>query len=95
MEKNCMEKENEVCEINIPDEMPDFSAPGNVGTWRQILAANIGRKVKLEIIVQLDGPTRSAYGEIYVVGNSYVGLICNGKVTLVDILAVKFAYFDC
>ncbi len=89
MEKNCG-----VSEINIPDEMPDFNSPGNIGTWRQIFAANIGRTVKIEITVQLDGPTRSACGEIYVVGNSYVGLLCNGKVVLVDILSVKFAYFD-
>ena len=90
MEKNCG-----ISEINIPEEMPDFNSPGNIGSWRQILAANIGRNVKIEIAIQFDGPTRSACGEIYVVGNSYVGLLCNGKIVLVDTLAIKFVYFDC
>ena len=75
--------------------MPDFNSPGNVGTWRQLFAANIGRVVKIEITVQLDGPTRSVCGEIYAVGNSYVALVCNGKIVAVDILAIKFAYFEC
>ena len=80
--------------INIPDEMPDFNSPGNIGSWRQILAANIGRKVRLDISLGLDSPIKTVCGEIYFVGSSYVALINSGKVLLADILGIKFAYFD-
>ncbi len=80
--------------INIPDQLPDFNSQGNIGSWRQLLAANIGRNVKLEIGIQLEGPLRTVCGEIYTVGNSYVGLINNGKVIVADILSLKFAYFE-
>lgn len=93
MENNC----NCNCKnpsINIPDQLPDFNSPGNIGSWRQLLAANIGRYVKLEIGVQLEGPLRSVCGEIYSVGNSYVSLINNGMIIVADILSLKFAYFE-
>ncbi|MDE7464562.1 MAG: hypothetical protein K2M48_05990 [Clostridiales bacterium] len=80
--------------INVPDQLPDFNAPNNVGSWRQLFAANIGKFVKLEIGVQLEGPLRSVCGEIYSVGNSYVSLLNCGKVIVADILAIKFAYFE-
>ncbi len=78
----------------IPDEMPDFNSPGNVGSWRQILAANIGRKARIDIALELDTPLKSVCGEIYFVGNAYVALISNGKVLLADILGIKFVYFE-
>lgn len=81
------------CEINIPEAMPDFNSQGNVGSWRQVLAANIGKFVKLEIALTFDGPLRTVCGEIYFVGNSYVALIYNEKIVLADILALKFATF--
>lgn len=81
-------------EINIPEEMPDFNSPGNVGSWRQILEANIGRKVRLDIALGLDTPLKSVCGEIYFVGNSYVALISNCKVLLADVLGIKFACFE-
>ncbi len=90
--------ENQTCchisEINIPDQMPDFNSPGNIGSWRQAFAANIGRFVRLEIAVVVSGPLRSVCGTIYSVGNQYVGLVCDGKIVLADILGIKFAYFD-
>lgn len=86
---NCMAKE-----INIPDEMPDFNAPGNVGAWRQLLAANIGRHIKIEISPTVSGALRSTCGTIYAVGNSYVVLVCDGDFIAVDTLSVKYVYFD-
>jgi len=89
-----MEKFCGPSEINIPDNMPDFDSPGNIGSWRQVLAANVGRHVRIEIAIGLETPLKSVCGEIYFVGNAYIGLICNGKVVLADILGIKFAYFD-
>ncbi len=90
-----MEKDYcKVPEINIPDQMPDFDSPGNIGSWRQILAANIGRHVRLEISTSVNGNLKSVCGTIYTVGNAYVALACDGKIMLADILAVKFVYFE-
>ncbi len=89
MERNC-----ESGEINIPEIMPDYNSPGNIGSWRQILAANIGRFVRIEISPSLSGPLRASCGTIYAVGNAYVALLCEGKTTLVDILAIKYAIFE-
>lgn len=89
-----MDRISKVPGINIPDEMPDFDSPGNIGSWRQIFAANIGRKVRMEISLGLDAPLKTVCGEIYFVGNPYVALINGGTVILADILGIKFAYFD-
>lgn len=89
-----MEYKCPVPSINIPDPLPDFNSPNNVGTWRQLFAANIGKYVTMEIGVQLEGPLRTVCGEIYSVGNSYVSMINNGKIVVADILAIKFAYFE-
>ncbi len=80
--------------ITIPDQLPDFDSLGNVGSWRQLLAANIGRYVKMEIAVLIDSPLRVVCGEIYAVGNNYVVLINNGKIITADILGVKIVYFE-
>lgn len=80
--------------INVPEILPDFNSQGNIGSWRQFFAANIGKYVKLEIGIQLEGPLRSVCGEIYSVGNSYVTLLNCGKVIAADILSIKFAYFE-
>lgn len=80
--------------FNVPDQLPDFNAPNNVGSWRQLFAANIGKHVTMEIGVQLEGPLRTVCGEIYSVGNSYVSMINNCKIIVADILSIKFAYFD-
>ncbi len=90
MEKTC----GCMPEINIPEQSPDFNSPGNIGSWRQLFAANIGRKVRLEIVVYLSGPLHVVCGTLYSVGNSYVTLVCDNKIVAVDILAVKFAYFE-
>lgn len=89
MENNC-----KTPSMNIPDQLPDFNSPGNIGSWRQLLAANIGRYVRIEIAIQLDGPLRTVCGEIYSVGNSYVSLINNCTIVVADILSIKFAYFE-
>lgn len=79
-------------EINLPDPLPDFNAPNNVGTWKQLFAANIGRRVKIEIAL-FDGTVRSICGDLYLVGNSYVGVTCGDKLCFADIFAIKFASF--
>ncbi len=84
-----------VCDVNIPENMPDFNSQGNVGSWRQVLAENIGKQVKLEISLSIDGQLRVVCGEIYFVGAQYVALISNGKVILSDILGIKFITFCC
>ena len=84
------------CEVNIPEVLPDFNAQGNIGSWRQVLAENIGKQAKIETSVGIDGPLRATCGEIYFVGTSYVAVItASGKVVLSDILAIKFVTFCC
>lgn len=90
-----MDKACNTPEINIPEEMPDFNSPGNVGSWRQLLAANIGRRVRIEISPTVSGSLRSTCGTILAVGASYVVLVCDGCAVAVDTLAVKYVYFDC
>ncbi len=79
-------------EINIPDPLPDFNSENNVGTWKQLFATNIGKRAKIEISL-FDGSIRSISGEIYIVGNAYVGVTCNGNICLCDIFSVKFVTF--
>ncbi len=90
MEKMC----GCVPEINIPEEGPDFNSPGNIGSWRQLFAANIGKYVKIEVSTTLNGALRAVCGVIYAVGNSYILLVNDGKVIAADILSVRFAYFE-
>ncbi|MBD5132617.1 MAG: hypothetical protein HDT28_08555 [Clostridiales bacterium] len=87
-----MECTNTPVEINIPDPMPDFNAENNVGLWKQLFATNIGKRVKIDIAL-FDGSIRSICGDIYIVGNAYVGVSCDGKIILGDIYSVKFATF--
>lgn len=79
-------------DINIPDPLPDFNSENNIGNWRQLFAANIGKRVKIEISL-FDGTIRSVCGEIYIVGNSYVGVSCNESICLVDVFSIKFVTF--
>ncbi|MCX4312537.1 MAG: hypothetical protein OSJ83_01570 [Clostridia bacterium] len=83
---------NKPVEINIPDPLPDFNADSNIGTWKQLFAENIGKRAKIEISL-FDGTLRGITGEIYIVGNTYVGVTCNGNVCLCDIYSVKFVTF--
>ncbi len=89
MERNCG-----VPEITIPEELPDFNAQGSMGSWRQLLAANIGRYVKIEVAPTLDGSLRMSCGTIYAVGSFYVVLVSGGKATVVDTMSIKYAYFE-
>lgn len=91
MEKMC---DCGAADINIPEEGPDFNSPGNIGSWRQLFAENIGKYVKIEVSVMLNGNLRMVCGVIYAVGNSYVALKCDGKIICADILAVRFATFE-
>ncbi len=79
-------------EINIPEQLPDFNSPGMQGSWRQLFAINIGRKVKIEVGL-FDGTLRSIMGELYAVGNAWVAVVCGDKIVLADIFAIKFATF--
>ncbi len=91
MDKNCSCMSSP--EINIPDEMPDFNSPGNIGSWRQLLAANIGREIRMEISTSISGNLRVTCGTIYAVGNAYVALVSEGNIVAVDILSIKYIYF--
>lgn len=86
---NC---ENRPADINFPDPMPDFNSPNSVGTWKQLFATNIGKPVKIEISL-FDSTLLSVTGELYIVGESYVGVMCDGKVCLVDVYAIKRVTF--
>lgn len=79
-------------DINIPDPLPDFNSENNVGSWKQLFASNIGRRVKIEISL-FDGTVRSVCGDIYIVGNAYVGVSSGENICLVDIFSVKLATF--
>lgn len=79
-------------DINIPDPLPDFNSDNNIGTWKQLFATNIGKRVKIDIGL-FDGSLKSICGDIYIVGNAYVGVSCDGKIMLCDIYSVKFATF--
>lgn len=79
-------------EINIPDPLPDYNSEANIGTWRQLFAANIGKRVKIEVSL-LDGDLRSMCGEIFLVGGSYVGLLSGNNLCFGDLYSVKFATF--
>ncbi len=83
---------NKTAEINIPEPLPDFNSENNVGSWRQLLAANIGKRVKIDISM-FDGSIRSAVGDIYLVGNAYAGVISGGNIVFADIFAIKFVTF--
>ena len=87
-----MDCENRPVDINIPDPMPDFNSENNVGLWKQLFAANIGKRVKVEIAL-FDGTVRSICGDIYLVGNAYIGLACGDKLCFGDIYSVKFVTF--
>lgn len=83
---------NKPVDINIPDPLPDFNSDNNIGTWKQLFATNIGKRVKIEISL-FDGTVRSVTGDIYIVGNAYVGVSCNDNIYIVDIFSVKLATF--
>lgn len=83
---------NKPVDINFPDPLPDYNSPNNVGTWKQLFAANIGKRVKIDIAL-FDGTMRSICGDIYIVGNGYVGVMCDNKIYLGDIYSIKFATF--
>ena len=92
MEDINMDCENRPVDINIPDPLPDFNSENNIGTWKQLFATNIGKRVKIYISL-FDGSIRSVSGDIYIVGNAYVGVSCDGKICIVDIFSVKLATF--
>lgn len=79
-------------DINIPEPLPDFNSENNVGTWRQLFAANIGKRVKIEISM-FDGSLRGICGDIYIVGGAYVGVSCGDKICLCDVFSIKFVTF--
>lgn len=83
---------NKTVEINIPDPMPDFNSENNVGSWKQLFASNIGKRAKIEISL-FDGTIRSITGDIYIVGNAYVGVLCGGNICLCDIFSIRFVTF--
>lgn len=87
-----MDCENRPVDINIPDPMPDFNSENNVGLWKQLFAANIGKRVKVEISL-FDGTVRSICGDIYLVGNAYIGLSCGDKLCFGDIYSIRFVTF--
>lgn len=89
-----MDNMNKFPGITIPEEMPDHNSPNSIGTWRQLLSANVGRFVRLEIAVFVSGPMKTMCGVIYSVGNSYCVLINEGKPIVADILGIKAAYFE-
>ena len=80
--------------INIPEQMPDLNSQNSIGSWRQLLSENVGRCVRIEVAVFISGPMKTFCGTIYSVGNSYVVLLCDGKVVVADILGIKAAYFE-
>ena len=79
-------------DINFPDPMPDINSESNIGTWKQLFAANIGKRAKIEISL-FNGSIQSITGDIYIVGNAYVGVSCGDKIFLADIYAIKFVTF--
>lgn len=79
-------------DINFPEPMPDFNSEANIGTWRQLFSVNMGRRVKIDISL-FDGTLKSIAGDLYIVGNSYVGVSCADKIYLADIFAIKFVTF--
>lgn len=79
-------------DINFPEPAPDFNSPSSIGTWRQLFSVNIGKRVKIEIVL-LGGELQSITGDIYIVGDSYVGVTCNDKIYLCDIYSIKFVTF--
>lgn len=79
-------------DLNFPDPMPDFNSEANAGTWRQLFATNIGRRVKIEISL-FNGVLQSITGDLYIVGDTYVGVTCGEKICLTDIYAIKFVTF--
>ena len=56
-----MDCENRPVDINIPDPLPDFNSENNIGTWKQLFATNIGKRVKIDISL-FDGSIRSVSG---------------------------------
>ncbi|MCH5166093.1 MAG: hypothetical protein J1G01_06800 [Clostridiales bacterium] len=83
---------NRPVEINIPDPLPDYNSDNNIGLWKQLFAANIGKRAKIETAL-FDGTVRGICGDIYIVGNAYVGVTCGDKICLCDIYSVKFVTF--
>lgn len=79
-------------EINVPEQLPDYNSPGYRGTWNQLFSINFGRKVKIEITMT-DGTLRAISGELYMVGLSYVGVMCGDRVCLADLYSIKFVTF--
>ncbi len=87
-----MDCENRPVDINIPEPLPDFNAENNIGTWKQLFASNIGKRVKIEISL-FDGTVRSICGDIYLVGNAYVGVSSGDKLCFGDLFSIKFVTF--
>lgn len=79
-------------DINFPEPAPDLNSPQNVGTFKQLFAANMGRRVKIEISL-FNGALQSITGDLYIVGETYVGVTCADKVYLCDVYSIKFVTF--
>ncbi len=83
---------NRPVEINIPEPLPDYNSENNIGSWRQLFAANMGKRVKIELSL-FDGTMKSICGDIYLVGNNYIGLSYGDKLYFGDLFSIKFATF--
>lgn len=79
-----------------PDSGLDFNQPPYRGTFQQLLAANIGRAVKIDFQMGT-GSIVSHTGIIDAVGVQYVVLCQPGKRAFVtgDIFMIKFITFLC
>lgn len=78
-----------------PETGLDFNQPPYRGTYQQLLAANIGRTVKIDF--QMSGGMASQTGVIDAVGVQYVVLRQPGRSAYVagDIFMIKFITFLC
>lgn len=82
------------CEINIPENMPDFEVQSAIGTVNALLDANIGRRVKIDFTM-MNGGLCSITGTVYAVGNSYVLLKNEEGFITGDIYSIKFVHIYC
>lgn len=79
-------------EIVLPKEMPDFDKEPFLGSFQQFFAHNVGKKVRIDILIGLSN-LKSITGVIYSVGMQYVNIYVpsQNQYVLCDLGTLKFA----
>lgn len=80
--------------VNVPERLPDFDTQPYLGSYQQLLTANIGRPIKVDYVVGVS-QILSASGTIDAVGMQYVLLAQPERSTMqaVDLYSVKTVTF--